>query len=78
MTAVSNGLLFLLRFVFNTCLFLLFFHSHQISLQSGANIPDSNPVIQIFFTIAQYALSGLRINRLDMQAEVSATFLSHQ
>lgn len=42
-----------------------------IALQSGAPLPDSNPTILIKFQINQLAISGLKVNRLDMYGEVS-------
>ncbi|XP_013380709.1 AP-3 complex subunit mu-1-like [Lingula anatina] len=41
----------------------------SISLQSGAPIPESNPTISVNFTINQMAISGLKVNRLDMYGE---------
>lgn len=41
----------------------------SISLQSGASAPESNPTIAIKFTINQLAVSGLKVNRLDMYGE---------
>ena len=41
----------------------------SIVLQSGAPIPDSNPNILIRFDISQFAISGLKVNRLDMFGE---------
>lgn len=42
-----------------------------ITLKSGAPLPDSNPTIIVKFTINQLAISGLKVNRLDMYGEVS-------
>lgn len=42
----------------------------NIVLQSGAPIPDSNPNILVKFNISQFAISGLKVNRLDMYGEV--------
>lgn len=39
-------------------------------LQSGTPIPDFNPNIFIKFNISQFAISGLKVNRLDMFVEV--------
>lgn len=41
-----------------------------INLQSGAPLPDSNPTILVKFSISQYSISGLKVNRLDMYGEV--------
>ncbi|XP_053212606.1 AP-3 complex subunit mu-1-like [Panonychus citri] len=40
-----------------------------INLQSGSPLPDSNPTILVKFTISQFAISGLKVNRLDMYGE---------
>lgn len=55
-----------------------------INLQSGSPLPDSNPTILVKFTISQFAISGLKVNRLDMYGEVTvfivlfATFSSNR
>ncbi|KAL8597528.1 AP-3 complex subunit mu-1 [Nucella lapillus] len=41
----------------------------NISLQTGAAVPESNPAITVMFTISQMAVSGLKVNRLDMYGE---------
>jgi len=41
----------------------------NISLQSGSLPPDSNPTISVQFTISQMAVSGIKVNRLDMYLE---------
>uniref|UniRef100_A0A8C7CE88 Adaptor related protein complex 3 subunit mu 2 n=2 Tax=Oncorhynchus TaxID=8016 RepID=A0A8C7CE88_ONCKI len=41
----------------------------SMSLQAGASKPDENPTINIQFKIQQSALSGLKVNRLDMYGE---------
>lgn len=41
-----------------------------IVLQSGAPVPDSNPNILVKFTISQFTISDLKVNRLDMFGEV--------
>ena len=41
----------------------------SIVLQNGAPLPDSNPNILIRFNISQFAISGLKVNRLDMFGE---------
>ncbi|XP_022322174.2 AP-3 complex subunit mu-2-like isoform X2 [Crassostrea virginica] len=41
----------------------------NISLQSGHPIPESNPTINMNFTISQMAISGIKVNRLDMYGE---------
>lgn len=40
-----------------------------IILQTGAPVPDSNPTILLKFIINQMAISGLKVNRLDMYEE---------
>lgn len=40
-----------------------------INLQSGAPPPESNPQITVMFSINQLAVSGLKVNRLDMYGE---------
>ena len=40
-----------------------------INLQSGAPIPDSNPSINVSFSINQMAVSGLKVSRLDLYGE---------
>nr|XP_022919457.1 AP-3 complex subunit mu-2 [Onthophagus taurus] len=40
-----------------------------VSLTSGFNTGDVNPTINVHFTINQLALSGLKVNRLDMYGE---------
>uniref|UniRef100_A0A671YFT5 Adaptor related protein complex 3 subunit mu 2 n=2 Tax=Eupercaria TaxID=1489922 RepID=A0A671YFT5_SPAAU len=40
-----------------------------MSLQAGASKPDENPSINIQFKIQQMAISGLKVNRLDMYGE---------
>lgn len=40
-----------------------------IVLQSGSPVPDSNPNILVKFNISQFAISGLKVNRLDMFSE---------
>ncbi|KAI7684929.1 hypothetical protein SSS_09809 [Sarcoptes scabiei] len=40
-----------------------------IVLQSGAPVPDSNPNILVKFTISQFTISDLKVNRLDMFGE---------
>lgn len=41
----------------------------SIALQSSAPAPECNPTIAIKFTINQLAVSGLKVNRLDMYGE---------
>lgn len=43
----------------------------NVVLQTGAPIPDSNPTILLRFSISQVAVSGVKVNRLDMFQEVS-------
>uniref|UniRef100_A0A8D3BDW5 AP-3 complex subunit mu-2 n=1 Tax=Scophthalmus maximus TaxID=52904 RepID=A0A8D3BDW5_SCOMX len=40
-----------------------------MSLQAGASKPDENPTINIQLKIQQMAISGLKVNRLDMYGE---------
>lgn len=40
-----------------------------INLQGGSSLPDSNPTINVQFTISQYVVSGLKVSRLDMYGE---------
>lgn len=42
----------------------------SITLQSGQELPDSNPPILLKFTLVNVAVSGLKVNRLDMYGEV--------
>jgi len=41
----------------------------SVSMQSGSTPPDSNPTISVQFTISQMAVSGIKVNRLDMYLE---------
>ncbi|XP_053655012.2 AP-3 complex subunit mu-1 isoform X1 [Cherax quadricarinatus] len=41
----------------------------NISVQSGSPPPESNPTVNVQFTITQLALSGLKVNRLDIYGE---------
>ncbi|XP_069609108.1 AP-3 complex subunit mu-1 isoform X1 [Ranitomeya imitator] len=41
----------------------------SVSLQSGAPKPEENPSLNISFKIQQLAISGLKVNRLDMYGE---------
>lgn len=41
----------------------------QVSIASGANTAEINPSINVHFTINQLAVSGLKVNRLDMYGE---------
>ncbi|MBN3297894.1 AP3M2 protein, partial [Amia calva] len=40
-----------------------------MSLQAGSSKPDDNPTVNIHFKIQQLAISGLKVNRLDMYGE---------
>lgn len=40
-----------------------------ITIQNGATVTESNPAINVHFTINQLAVSGLKVNRLDMYGE---------
>ncbi|XP_074973582.1 AP-3 complex subunit mu-2 [Phalacrocorax aristotelis] len=41
----------------------------SVSLQAGTSKPDENPTINLQFKIQQLAISGLKVNRLDMYGE---------
>ncbi|XP_026478071.1 AP-3 complex subunit mu-1-like [Ctenocephalides felis] len=41
----------------------------SVSVTSGASTVESNPSINVHFTISQLAVSGLKVNRLDMYGE---------
>lgn len=41
----------------------------QINVQSGATNIDSKPTINVQFTINQLAVSGLKVNRVEMHNE---------
>ncbi|XP_077986319.1 AP-3 complex subunit mu-1-like [Glandiceps talaboti] len=41
----------------------------NMSLQSGAPVPEANPTINVQYTIQQLAISGIKVNRLDMYGE---------
>lgn len=41
----------------------------SIILQSGATITEGNPTVNVKFTLNQLAVSGLKVNRLDMYGE---------
>lgn len=41
----------------------------SVSIASGTNTSDINPSINVHFTISQLAVSGLKVNRLDMYGE---------
>lgn len=41
----------------------------SVSLQSGAPKPEENPSLNMNFKIQQFAISGLKVNRLDMFGE---------
>ncbi|XP_075736318.1 AP-3 complex subunit carmine isoform X2 [Rhipicephalus microplus] len=43
----------------------------SMALQAGAPPPDANPTITVHFTINPLAVSGLKVNRLDMYGEWS-------
>ena len=43
----------------------------SISLQSGAPPPEANPTVNVQFSISTLAISGVKVNRLDMYGEVS-------
>ncbi|XP_072015292.1 AP-3 complex subunit mu-2-like [Amphiura filiformis] len=41
----------------------------SIALQSGMPPPEANPTVNVQFTINQLAISGIKVNRLDMYGE---------
>ncbi|KAJ8933484.1 hypothetical protein NQ314_013982 [Rhamnusium bicolor] len=41
----------------------------SVSIASGSNTAEINPSINVHFTISQLAVSGLKVNRLDMYGE---------
>lgn len=41
----------------------------QVAIASGANTSEINPSINVHFIINQLAVSGLKVNRLDMYGE---------
>lgn len=41
----------------------------SVSIATGANTSEINPSINVHFTINQLAVSGLKVNRLDMYGE---------
>lgn len=41
----------------------------SITIQNAAAVTESNPAINVRFTINQLAVSGLKVNRLDMYGE---------
>lgn len=41
----------------------------QVSVVSGADTSGANPTINVHFNILQLAVSGLRVNRVDMYGE---------
>lgn len=41
----------------------------QVNLNAGASPPDSNPTLNVSFTISQMAVSGLKVSRLDLYGE---------
>lgn len=41
----------------------------QVAIASGANTLEISPSINVHFTINQLAVSGLKVNRLDMYGE---------
>lgn len=38
-------------------------------MNTGASAPDSNPSMNVSFTISQMAVSGLKVSRLDLYGE---------
>lgn len=41
----------------------------SITLQTGTPVPESNPTLSLHFLISTLAISGLKVNRLDMYGE---------
>ncbi len=41
----------------------------NIVLATGQPIPELNPILTVHFTINQIAISGIRVQRVDMQGE---------
>ena len=41
----------------------------NVILQTGQPVPESNPVLTARFTLNQVALSGIRVQRVDMHGE---------
>lgn len=44
-------------------------YTKQVSIATGSNVAEINPSINVHFTINQLAVSGLKVNRLDMYGE---------
>ena len=38
-------------------------------MNAGATLPDSNPTLNVSFTISQMVVSGLKVSRLDLYGE---------
>lgn len=41
----------------------------NIALATGQPLPESNPILNVRFTLSQIAISGLRVQRVDMYGE---------
>lgn len=41
----------------------------NIVLAAGQPVPESNPILSVRFTLNQIALSGIRVQRVDMNGE---------
>ena len=41
----------------------------NIVLSSGQSLPESNPILNVRFTLNQLAISGIRVQRVDMYGE---------
>lgn len=41
----------------------------NIVLAAGQPVPDSNPILNVRFTLNQLAISGIRVQRVDMHGE---------
>ena len=41
----------------------------SIALSSGQPLPESNPILNVRFTLNQVAISGIRVQRVDMHGE---------
>lgn len=41
----------------------------NLALATGQPLPESNPILNVRFTLNQIAISGLRVQRVDMHGE---------
>lgn len=49
----------------------------QVTMTSG-EVPESNPTIMVEFKIAQLAVSGIKVSRLDIYGEVGSHLCMHK